>query len=547
MTKTIQWSMIGLALIAGFFFRFWDLSWHFAHIDDIGVAKNILDAKHAGNFGFWSVASSWTYAPFQFWFTSFLLNLDQSYREILFWGRLPSAVFSSLVLILFLIFYIKWKPEKKEAAVLPLTLLACSWENIIFAKQMNNYALGVVTMCVILICLFWMVRKSAWKVQDGILLGLVSGMLVWLHYQVLFILAPLIIALFFSEKGRRPENLKVLLAAAGVQLLFVLPLFPFLEERLYTVGLSGWNQGPHNEFLFSPSESSDPLVIYIVKFFFWNFCLILRSMLAFLPENKFSESWGIVLAVLFFIGLARQWIRKLLDGRVLVIFVAAIFAVWISAAMLPKVTLSPTRHSLIFTPLMVLLVSEGWFVLIAWIKNTQIRQTLTLILCAVILFTTLFTYDVFLKNRRDPFVESQIAQALKEHPVDAMFRVNFTNQVSLMKSVRELFDEYDENTDIHAMIPRQPQAYDRIAWVSHRDALNPAAFESLRLKANIIVAHLNKQRRAVGLPLLPEMKHALQDYNILYQNEIRSEREIEYSRATRNGSNNLFFYILEAA
>src|SRR5690606_3243572 len=121
---------------------------------DIGVAKSILDHERSGSPGtFTSVARFWTYAPFQFWFTPLLIHPDQTYREFLFWGRLPSVFFSVLGLALLAFFYRlydRWKTGRVFAA---LAILAFSWENIIHARQMHNYALGVTAFIALMVLL----------------------------------------------------------------------------------------------------------------------------------------------------------------------------------------------------------------------------------------------------------------------------------------------------------------------------------------------------------------------------------------------------------
>ena len=168
---------ICLLILAGSWVRWIDLAWHFSHIDDISPLAQIVEQKRSGGFDLFVVPSfsnnhqsstglpvgEWslrpkggersskyvdgatgstrgesTYAPFQFFFTTFLISPEQNYRDLLFWGRLPSCLFSILGLIALIIFYSKYAAKNSWAVISSVALLAFSWENIIFAKQSSN-------------------------------------------------------------------------------------------------------------------------------------------------------------------------------------------------------------------------------------------------------------------------------------------------------------------------------------------------------------------------------------------------------------------------
>ncbi|MCM8775322.1 MAG: hypothetical protein NC930_03075, partial [Candidatus Omnitrophica bacterium] len=159
MENKVKIIFIGLLILAGILVRLIDLGEHFTHVDDIGVAKSILNAKAPysipmkeegmddakifmadagikGSLPFWdqvvsislnllekvmgaqlykafasqarklfAVSRAWTYAPLQFFITYFLIETDQSYREKIFWGRFPSFLFGVGGLFLIVWFY----------------------------------------------------------------------------------------------------------------------------------------------------------------------------------------------------------------------------------------------------------------------------------------------------------------------------------------------------------------------------------------------------------------------------------------------------------
>ncbi|MCA9400320.1 MAG: hypothetical protein KC713_01740, partial [Candidatus Omnitrophica bacterium] len=140
MSQRIYTLLIVAVLAVGIWARADRLAWHFTHVDDIGVAKTILEYHQEGANPLFAVATHWTYSPFQFFFTPFLVSLDQSYRSLLFWGRFPSLIFSILGLLTAVLFYWRWKGRVGASCLVTITWMACSLEWIIFAKQMHNYA-----------------------------------------------------------------------------------------------------------------------------------------------------------------------------------------------------------------------------------------------------------------------------------------------------------------------------------------------------------------------------------------------------------------------
>ena len=135
-------------LSVGIYARWTELAWHFSNSDDTVLIRTVLEEPNMMARIF-RIPKRHTNAPFQFIFTSFLLSPSMGYRELLFWGRLPSCVFSMLALFAMVYFYRRWG-SRHSTVLLGLTLLACSWENIVYAKQSYSYAIGVFALTVML-------------------------------------------------------------------------------------------------------------------------------------------------------------------------------------------------------------------------------------------------------------------------------------------------------------------------------------------------------------------------------------------------------------
>jgi len=95
-----------------------------------------------------------TYAPLQFMSTALLISTAQTYRQILFWGRLPSAILGVLTLFLIILFYRKFpRPQKYYYMLASVALFAFSLESISYAKQMEHYGSGPFAIMMLLILL----------------------------------------------------------------------------------------------------------------------------------------------------------------------------------------------------------------------------------------------------------------------------------------------------------------------------------------------------------------------------------------------------------
>ena len=167
-----------LLIGAGALARFWDLSWQFSHNDDIGVAKTILDARMPGSLrALLAIPRQWTYAPVQFFLTFFLVRPDQGYREILFWGRLPSCLAAIGGLGAFAFFYRRFREDWFPRMLPALALLAFSWQFIIYSKHMSNYAIGVTACIGMMILLLGLVQKPSLSWKGALGAGLVLSFL----------------------------------------------------------------------------------------------------------------------------------------------------------------------------------------------------------------------------------------------------------------------------------------------------------------------------------------------------------------------------------
>lgn len=181
--KCVKLTILLLVILA-FFVRGIDLSTHFAHYDDIGVGLDIQQAKlHSGQGfinrikTFETIPLQWTYAPLQFVITNLLVNTDASYRELLFWSRLPSFISSMIAIGVLMFLCLKYRGEDAlSLCCLMITFFSFSQENVIYSKQSGPYALG----CLALLVLMALILDFANRPNFGFFRFAMIGFFLWL-------------------------------------------------------------------------------------------------------------------------------------------------------------------------------------------------------------------------------------------------------------------------------------------------------------------------------------------------------------------------------
>lgn len=543
--------------------RFVGLAHHFSHIDDVGVAKTILDAAIIGKQSpFWSVSVIWTFAPLQFICTALLINFEQSYRELLFWGRLPSFVVSVAGIFAAYACLLRLRFKQQSAHLIALALLACSWQAIIYAKQMNNYAFGLTGAWLMLVCLCVNLNASKLSYLSIVLQSAFLAGLCYAHYQLFFLVPAYYLALFFFRRNDHglPHLCMRFAAGAAVLIAVLWPLYSFFFSKVYDPsgvynGLN-YNVGPAGKFLFSWPEAGSLAenIRYSLTFFLNNFPDTLYAMLAFVPDrNALSgAALKLILCLLVAWGGVRLFKeRKTPEGRLLFYYLFFSLLFWILLVILQKLTLSPTRHSMIYIPMLILCAAKGAEGMASFFGNNILKlkpetQNYGMLFTAmVIVFLFSASYHVFLKERKDPFNEKEILAVLSRFDADALISFDSTVQPGMMKSLRDYFGHYDTGHVPHDILYRSGADFDRIAWVSHRSALSHESWAELYKNFNLYVRKRTPFWLAEGKQPPMPVPRSLSQYRTLYSKEISSDVEIDYSRQTLNGYNGFFFYVLE--
>lgn len=580
-TARLKALVVIVLLTLGVYVRFADLSTHFTHVDDIGVAVSLLDAKHPvdiasirqhierasqnGSSGpkgallqtldhngllepflrgiqvikpLWVVPVYWTYAPLQFVLTSFLVHPEQTYQEKLFWGRFPSFLVGCLGLVLMLLFHRRLHGERWFAyGLLSMTLLAFSWESIIYSQQMESYSIGVASALGLALLLHRQLEKRELSRRDALVNAVLLAVLSHAQYQMLFLIpafyGTLLLRTWLMAPDRARGIRSLALGAIGYAAM-VLPMVVLFLLKQVSKGVN-WNAGPNGEFLFTLPAGAPWIAQgqYAVGFFAANLLGILQSNLAFIPEQHAGfGTFSAVSASLLMVGLASLARSADPTKRYFLVFLSMSAATWVVLIVAQKLTLSPTRHSLILLPFMAILVSEGFGFLARGATRLHCNgpALLSVASCGLIAVMFFAQYPEVRQERRNPITEFQVADVLERYQVRRVFSYAWTWDLDLMHLPGGVWQPYLPNNEgdrYYELAATSPRPQEPIAFVG-REALSEENFERA-------IAILNNS--GARLPV------QWGDYSLVYREELPSDIEVEFLKRTWNFPSGFYWYI----
>lgn len=207
-------------------------------------------------------------------------------------------------------------------------------------------------------------------------------------------------------------------------------LYRFFLFRNAGLGVA-WNAGLHGEFLFTlPHESLAQQLAYAVKFFAKNSVLVVTAMTAYVPEsNRASLLIGCVIFGLTLGGAWSLWRSALPRGRALVLFAGVATLTWTVMVLKGSLTLSPTRHLLLFLPLFALFTADA---LAAIAARFEMETAVGLTAFGLIAVPHLATFSAELDARRNLMSESVIGGLIERTGPDFVISYNCTSDLLLM-------------------------------------------------------------------------------------------------------------------
>lgn len=466
----LQLFVLAAIICLGIYVRIVDLDRQFTHIDDLGVAesifvqdglydieyvrKRIYDATHEGfnSLPYRMLRSLdannqleaflpllrkllklvivpwvWTYAPFQFPLTSLLLSHDQSYKEILFWGRFPSFLSGCFALILIVFLHRKIaKDDYFLTAFTSVLFLSLTWENIIYAKHMSSYAIGVFAAIALLYVLMEIIKRNHLTAKSSLIFGTALAAISHMQYQVLFYLPAFYLTWLIATQKmtvNRPSSLRHLLLTATTHGAMILPMVLLFLLHRTDRGIT-WSGSFSFPILFDPGQdiSFVEKLNYALEFFSGNFYKVIDFLFAFSPSEKNPLFINILLITAIVAGMYKLLASAVKTEKVIGLFFLLSLFSTVGLILSQKLTFGPTRHSLIFLPYLTVSAAFGLKLFVELFQRWWDRRKTDLV-CASVIFAVVAT-EFFvnlgptLKERQDLFVESEFAVLIAKYKPD---------------------------------------------------------------------------------------------------------------------------------
>jgi hypothetical protein len=339
------------------------------------------------------------------------------------------------------------------------------------------------------------------------------------HYQA-FIFVPAFLAalliLLLRHPQQWPQSLRSIFITSTIFAAFFIPVYVF---RFSDTTPAYWSCGPEGQFLFScPSEKGAlPALAYTAKFFAINGYIVFSCITAFIPEGSpLFHPIATLLMISAFTGLFAFSRSTIIEERfaALFIFISALF--WVALVTAQKLTLSPTRHTLVLLPIFAILSARG---IVAFTSTDRIRNLTTLLipLFSAILF--LVHYPSFMSTRQNHLNEKRIFTIIQNHNVHSILSYMPSPNLSLMPALTGLtIWEIDHHQPFPAHL-----------W---KPGSSLAFFSDTPLTPSVIAG------LAQGMPQGAKSLDQLNSLpRVSYQEDYVTDTEFEMSKRTISGAN----------
>ena len=539
----------GLVLGVGIFVRFLQLDQYFTHTDDLGIFEIIFDGQTRHDIFFLPLAL--TNAPFQYLFTYFLISPALDYQEILFWGRLPSCVAGCLALGVLALCYGKDNKRSLVKGFFAVVLVACSWESIAFAKQAHSYAIGILAVAILLLCLMRKGATSFFTMKDACVIALALAFATHMQYQVLLFVPALYLALWVvqsKDSGTRRALLRNFFLSGLFFLVLILPVWLFFLKSRYAIFPSriGWAFGPAGEYGLDWNTSRNLLgqVVYAIRFFLGNLFVVFESKMAFIPETApFFRFFSYALFGFFLLGGGVFFTSTDRRTRSLGVFVGVTLLTWWGMSAFQHFPFGPSRHTLILLPLFAVTVAEGALAfsefVVAFMRKKSPRFSangMLLGLGVIVLICFAIYYPQFLDERKNPVEPKEIVKVLEAFDVDEIFYDHRGFHLEYIRDLRELQNKLMskpvEEIKTFAILTRYPAPSVKSRCEGYQEAYR-------------VLAIAEKRGNGSG-SLSRRFLRSCADFQVVYEKTVEADVPEGFSRKLKVDilTNRLYFYIL---
>ena len=355
------------------------------------IINNLIQNDLIFNFikrmiGAFSISLVSTFAPLQFIFTALILNFDLPYQDFIKVMRLPSLIsaFASFACLIFFARLFKG-PIKIILMTCGSLLLTISWMLIIYTSQSENFMLGLFAVFL----MFFLIQRYAYITPSfgySILLGVGLSALCFSHYQAIFFLPGFYLGYLLACKPKqRLKRFCSLVPAGLINLSFVAIIyFIFLSERLGVNPGVGWNAGFNQEFVWQQEYFLNGYINFFTNFFSFFFVNAVKVIYGIFGFRESFDGLSITYSC-FLLLISTYGFYKLSKSKNyynIFIFILTTLIIWIGLVLAMKLTFSPTRHSIVLIPIVIILFSFGLDGIFTKLKlRTNIQSTFIILFC----------------------------------------------------------------------------------------------------------------------------------------------------------------------
>ena len=397
------------------------------------VLFNLTPSKHS------------TLAPLQYLLFGWMLDVEQSYNDLKFYSRIPSAIFS--ILTIFITYLLCKRIFKKETyfLFLPSLLLVFSYPIIFVSQRSYNYSAAIFGIT-LLFYLFLretvssnnsklFINKSKIGIKKNFYFSLILALTSYLTYISIVLMPVFFIFKFIKDFVKEQKLLTTsnynLVICGLMYSIIILPLLYYLFAlEINTRGMSASTGGNNWEYSITGNENN------YIKFFLFNLYLIIVKNLSFFLDDFIGAN--IMQAFIFSITLIGMLfvLNKNTQNnyKVLLYLFFLIIVYWLLLVSLNITALGPTRHLLIFTPVIAIMFTYGLKILNEIVFKTEKFFSISIILSITLIF--FLNYFNFLHLYKDVFNEKSFNNLIKKHNIQYIANDgSFANNICLMPSI----------------------------------------------------------------------------------------------------------------
>jgi hypothetical protein len=491
--KWISFALISIIVIVSSWSRFYNLDSYVSNEDDHLVVTSILNAKEplnmvsiktaindtslitynsvakrylrfAEKIGYlesimrvvdpvrplFCVPNESSYAPFQFFFTQMLISKKQSLKQLLFWGRLPSLVFSLLSIFIFicLINKVNHSFSGQISSILVIAIFSLSIESVIYAKQMESYAIGLFAAVMLLFVVIEILKKVPnYNLKRWLHLALLFSLMIYMQYQMLiYVFAAIVTILCYYYVNSR-RNQKIIFYR---NFLLSFLCFAFIISPVYILFISKhsshasiqWYQGPSSEYLYHFNSAQGLLfqVKYTTQFFLFNCADVFINNCSFYSGDNYAlnvvmRTILVLFSCFFVYGLVVILKSSEKTYKYLGLFLFVFLITWVSFVLLGKLTMSPTRHTLILLPIFCLVCHFGLTSFMESLSSRGLFISMVFLTTYFIIFSFTKSIRLFLNERRELYTQQGFVDMIKSR--DCNYIITRNEIVTLIPELRE--------------------------------------------------------------------------------------------------------------